>query len=60
MILGSTTIMIMTFYSILTFFISPGIADLLGYSIDSYLAAMSIGFILSIILWLLYGMEYAN
>lgn len=60
MILGSTTILIMIFYSILTFFVSPGLVDLLGYSIDLYLPAMILGFIISIILWISYGMEYAN
>lgn len=60
MILGQNTLMIMAFYSILTFFVSPGISDLLGYSIDAYIPAMIIGFIVSILLWIFYGMEYAN
>lgn len=60
MLLGSSTLSIMAFYSLLTFFISPGIADLFGYSIDAYLPAMIIGFIMSILLWIFYGMEYAN
>lgn len=60
MILGPTTLSIMAFYSILTFFVSPGVADLLGYSIDAYLPAMIIGFIVSVLLWLFYGIEYAN
>lgn len=60
MILGSSTLSIMAFYSLLTFFVSPAITDLLGYSIDAYLPAMIIGFIVSVLLWLFYGMEYAN
>ena len=60
MILGPSTLSIMAFYSLLTFFVSPGLADLLGYSIDAYLPAMIIGFIVSVLLWHFYGMEYAN
>ena len=60
MILGPSTLSIMAFYSVITFFVSPGIADLLGYPIDAYLPAMIIGFIVSILLWLFYGIEYAN
>lgn len=60
MILGLSTLSIMAFYSLLTFFVSPGMADLLGYSIDAYVPAMIIGFIVSVLLWLFYGMEYAN
>jgi hypothetical protein len=60
MILEPSTLSIMAFYSVLTFFVSPGIADLLGYCIDAYLPAMIIGFIVSILLWLFYGIEYAN
>ena len=60
MILEPSTLSIMAFYSVLTFFVSPGITDLLGYSNDAYLPAMIVGFIVSILLWHFYGIEYAN
>lgn len=60
MISDITTMSIMIFYAVLTFLISPAITDFLGYSKDAYLLAMILGFILSILLWIFYGIDYAN
>jgi len=58
---NSTTIFIMCFYSLLTFFVAPFLSDkfLKGVPYPDTIGFV-IGFIISIILWLNYGKQYAT
>jgi hypothetical protein len=54
-----TTISIMVFYSILTFFIGPFITrPFMNEHPDQCVAGFLVGFTLSILLWMKYGRHY--
>ena len=54
-------ISIMVFYSILTYFIGPIITrTFLADHPDQCVAGFSLGFTISIILWMKFGRHYAN
>jgi len=56
-----TSIMIMCFYSLLTFFISPFLTDkyLPNFKYSDSLGFV-LGFVISILLWLNFGKKYAT
>lgn len=56
-----TTILIMCFYSLLTFFIGPFLTDkyLKGVPYPD-VAGFVLGFVVSVVLWLNYGKKYAT
>tara|TARA_Y100000389_G_scaffold30199_1_gene25599 strand:+ start:214 stop:408 length:195 start_codon:yes stop_codon:yes gene_type:complete len=56
-----TTIAIMIFYSILTFFIGPLITRVfLAEHPDQCVAGFLLGFTISVLLWMKYGRKYAK
>ena len=58
---NSTTIGIMVFYSILTFFVGPYLTKpFLNNHPDQCVAGFLVGFTISVILWMKYGRHYAK
>jgi positive regulator of sigma E activity len=56
-----TTIAIMVFYSLLTFFIGPMVTRLfLSEHPDQCVAGFLLGFTVSVLLWMKYGRKYAK
>jgi len=56
-----TSIAIMIFYSILTFFIGPYItAPFMGHDPIQCIAGFLVGFTISIILWMKFGIHYTK
>mgnify|MGYP001196250102 FL=1 len=58
---NSTTIMIMVFYSILTFFVGPLLTrPFMNDHPDQCVAGFLLGFTISVFLWMKYGRHYAK
>tara|TARA_B100000035_G_C20643938_1_gene397895 strand:- start:294 stop:488 length:195 start_codon:yes stop_codon:yes gene_type:complete len=58
---NTTTIGIMVFYSILTFFVGPYLTrPFLTNHPDQCVAGFLVGFTISVILWMKYGRHYAK
>ena len=57
---SSTSISIMVFYSLLTFFVGPYLTkSFIDNTPDNCLAGFTLGFAISIILWIKYGKKVA-
>lgn len=58
---NSTTIMIMVFYSILTFFVGPLLTrPFMSDHPDQCVAGFLLGFTISVFAWMKYGRHYAK
>lgn len=57
---SSTSVSIMVFYSILTFFIGPYLTKpFITYGPDNCIAGFTVGFAISLVLWIKYGKKMA-
>ena len=58
---NKNTILIMTFYSVLTFFLGPLVTrPFMGDHPDQCIAGFLVGFTVSVILWMKYGRHLAK
>ncbi len=57
---SSTSVSIMVFYSILTFFIGPYLTmSIIDNGPDNCIAGFTVGFAISLVLWIKYGKKMA-